>query len=168
MVRHVVRILGRALLEAKAIDFGPENSKLTDTVKDYIFSIALSKNKGNSQEMKTAITSIVPHAFGEHENCGIWCRYDEDPSSYKHKNLPGGKDLRGDGLKSFLTETPEQYARDDTVKKLVNLGSTQRNESLNNVVGSKNLNPIQTGGGGGTLCPSPLQGFSLLCQNRLW
>ena len=73
-MNHVVRILGRALLEAKAIDFGPENSKLTDTVKDYIcysFSIALSKNKSNSQAMKTVITSIVPHAFGEHQNCGI-------------------------------------------------------------------------------------------------
>ena len=70
-INHVVRILGRALLEAKAIDFRPENSKLTDNVKDYIchsFSIALSKNKGNSQGIKTAITSIVPHAFGGNPN----------------------------------------------------------------------------------------------------
>ena len=57
-----------------------------------------------------------------------------------------GKILRGDGLKSFLTETLQEYARDDIVKKLVNLGSTQPNESLNNVIGSKNLKVRYYGG----------------------
>ena len=42
--------------------------------------------------MQAAIRYIIPHAFGEHENCDItWCRLNENQISYKHKDLPRGK-----------------------------------------------------------------------------
>ena len=78
-------------------------------------------------------------AFGNHELCGDWCGYKKDPKSFSHKNLPGGKDLVRSGLQTFLTETLEGYACDDIAQKIAPLGSTQRNECLNGIIGSKNL-----------------------------
>ena len=46
---HVVRTLSKYLNECKSIDFGLDNDKLTDSVREYImhcFSIALAQNKG--------------------------------------------------------------------------------------------------------------------------
>ena len=89
--------------------------------------------------MQDAILSIVPHAFGDHGRCGPWCRFKENPKAYKHKYLPGGKDLTGNGVRAFLEETTAKFATSEYIKKLEQLGSTQRNESLNNVIGSKVL-----------------------------
>ena len=44
----------------------------------------------------------------------------------------------GNGLRAFLEETLKPYMTDEAVDKLSPLGSTQRNESLNGVIGSKN------------------------------
>ena len=64
--------------------------------------------------------------------------FKEDPKSYKHTDLPGGNDLVGNGLRAFLEETLKPYMTDKAVDKVSSLGSTQRNESLNGVIGSKN------------------------------
>ena len=128
--------------DSKGLDFGPGNDRLTDQVKDYVLycsSIALSQNKGNVLGLQHTIRSIVPHAFGNHELCGDWCGYKKDPKSFSHKTLPGGKDLVGSGLQTFLTETLERYACDDITQKIAPLGSTQRNECLNGIIASKNL-----------------------------
>ena len=93
---HVVRILGKMLYDAKKMGFGPDNDRINDAVIDYIrslFSVVLSKHKGDAKGMQDAILSIVPHAFGDHGRCGAWCRFKENPKAYKHKYLPGGKDL---------------------------------------------------------------------------
>ena len=106
-----------------------------------MFSIALSQNKGNVLGLQHIIRSIVPHAFGNCELCGDWCGYKKDPKSFSHKNLPGGKDLVGSGLQTFLTETLERYACDDITQKISPLAdATQRNECLNSITASKNLN----------------------------
>ena len=139
---HVERILGKMLYDAKKMDFGPNNDRINDAVIDYIrslFSIALSKHKGDAKGMQDAILSIVPHAFGDHGRCGAWCRFKENPKAYKHKYLPGGKDLTGNCVRAFLEETTAKFATSEYIKKLEQLGSTQRNESLNNVIGSKVL-----------------------------
>ena len=81
--------------------------------------------------LQHTIRSIAPHAFGNHELYGDWCGYKKDPKSFSHKNLPGGKDLVGSGLQTFLTETLERYACDGIAQKIAPLGSTQRNECLN-------------------------------------
>ena len=99
----------------------------------------MSQNKGNVLGLKHKIRSIVPHAFGNHELCGDWFGYKKDPKSFSQKNLPGGKDLVGSGLQTFLTQTLERYPCDDIAQKIEPLGSTQRNERLNGIIASKKL-----------------------------
>jgi hypothetical protein len=51
---------------------------------------------------------------------------------------PHGKDLHGAKLKQALSRLFEEYATDIVVKKLVPFANSQRNESFNNIVSSKN------------------------------
>ena len=134
--------MGKTLLQNKSLNFGAGNSRLNDNVIEYItfnFSTALNQNKGDQEGLQRTLKSIVPHAFGKHENCGERCEYSASPKTYKHKNLQDGKDLRGDGLKQFLEEVSEPFMTDHAVRKLAPLGFTQRNECLNHVTASKNL-----------------------------
>ena len=71
-----------------------KKDRLTDQVRENIvksFRIALMENKGDAEGMQLAITSIVPHALGQHDSCGKWCKFHEDPAAYRSKHLPGGK-----------------------------------------------------------------------------
>ncbi|XP_020621317.1 uncharacterized protein LOC110058995 [Orbicella faveolata] len=89
--------------------------------------------------MKTGMQNIVPHAFGDHHGCDeSWCGSKKDPEHYNHKDLPYGKDLHGDNLKSALTSLFGEYSTDTVIRKLVPAANSQCNESLNSVVGSKN------------------------------
>ena len=113
-INHVVRILGNLLYEAKTTNFGPKNDRLTDRVTGNIaksFRTALMENKGDAEGMQLAITSIVPHAFGEHDSCGKWCKFHEDPAAYRSKHLPEGNSLQGDGLRAFLTESIQAFVQ---------------------------------------------------------
>ena len=71
---HIVRALSNYLNECKSIDFGLDNDKLTDSVREYIM-ICFS-NKEDFIELQRAIRSIIPHAFGDHSGCGDWCRFE--------------------------------------------------------------------------------------------
>ena len=110
------------------------------------FRIALMENKGDAEGMQLSITCIAPHAFGEHDSYGNWCKFHEDPATYRSKHLPGGKSLQGDGLRAFLTESIKAFCTNEYLKKLVNLGSTQRNEILNHAIASKSLKVRYHGG----------------------
>ena len=104
---HVLRTLGKTLLQNKSLNFGAGNSRLKDNVIEYMtynFSTALNQNKGDPERLQRTLKSSVPHAFGKHENCGEWCEYNASPKTYKHRNLQDGKDLQGDGFKQFLEE----------------------------------------------------------------
>ena len=75
---HVLRTLGKTLLQNKSLNFDAGNSRLNDNLIQYItynFSTALNQNKGDPKGFQRTIKSIVPHAFGKHENCGEWCEY---------------------------------------------------------------------------------------------
>lgn len=103
------------------------------------FTYCIAQNKGNHTKMKTGMQNIVPHAFGDHHGCDeSWCGSKKDPENYNHKDLPYGKDLHGDNLKSALTSLFGEYSTDTVIRKLVPAANSQRNESLNSVVGSKN------------------------------
>lgn len=52
--------------------------------------------------------------------------------------LPYGKDLFGDSLKKALTDILDEYSTDIVVNKLAPCTNSQRNESLNSTIGSKN------------------------------
>ncbi|XP_021350881.1 uncharacterized protein LOC110448777 [Mizuhopecten yessoensis] len=78
---------------------------------------------------------IVPHIFGDHSLCSpSWCTYNKDPAKFRYKHLPNGKALSGDMLKEELQKLTQIYK--DRTDRLLNLGSTQANESFNNSVAS--------------------------------
>ncbi|XP_071160714.1 uncharacterized protein [Mytilus edulis] len=89
--------------------------------------------------MKTELATIVPHIFGHHEQCSpTWCTYVKDPTKFRFKHLPNGKAMSGDKLREELDKLAQSYI--ERADRLLNLGSTQSNESFNNsVVLSKSL-----------------------------
>ena len=75
---------------------------------------------------------VFQDAFGVHENCDItWCRSKEDPISYKHKDLPRGKDLFRAKVRSSLHNLFKEYCSDSVAEQLAPLTNSQRNEALN-------------------------------------
>ncbi len=59
----------------------------------------------------------------------VW--FQEGTLTYKHKDLPHHKDLKGEQLKSALTSLLDEYTTETVVKKLVPFANSQRNEELN-------------------------------------
>lgn len=59
----------------------------------------------------------------------------KQPEGYKPKNLPYGKYLQGNGILTDLQKVFEYFLKN--VDRLLNMGSTQANESFNNIVASK-------------------------------
>ena len=124
--KHGLRTLGKTLHQSKQFDFGAGNNRLNYTVIEYVlscFGAALTKSKGDAKSWQKSLEAMVPHAFGSHDLCGNWCGFKKDPKSYEHKNLPGGNDLVGNGLRAFLEETLKLYMTDEAVDKLSPLGS---------------------------------------------
>ena len=75
------------------------------------FSYALSQNKETPSGMKKDVGAKTPQAFGDHQHCDQRrCKYLEDPSTYKHKSLPFGKDLTGASLQTELDTMFEKVA----------------------------------------------------------
>ena len=98
------------------------------------FAYALNQNKGNPDGVRNAILNIVPHVYGEHGQCGDWCKFQKDPSA-KYKSLPRGLALEGDSLRQALNNVFGIYAQN--AEKLAPCGSTLANESFNNSIASK-------------------------------
>ena len=96
-------------------------------------------NVGDPESLKQGLKNIIPHAFGEHTCCNVsWCGFKQNPVAYKHTDLPNGKDLFGDSLKKALSDILDEYSTDIVVNKLTPCANSQRNESLNSTIGSKN------------------------------
>jgi hypothetical protein len=132
-MNHLKKILGNKLYELKK-----KHKVLSPAVIKYFqknFATAVRQNKGNELEISKRLRQIVPHAFGDHTQCGEWCGYIQNPQGYRHSHLPKGKDLSGVQLKADLTDVFEEKARQ--AKKYTHVGSTQANESLNMTVSSK-------------------------------
>lgn len=123
-------------------NFGNELYKLQKTHKGFstktvqyfqkCFSYACSQNTDEAK-LKQNLRAIVPHAFGEHAGCGEWCNFKQSPDTYKHKTLP--RDLEGDQLKKDLTEIFERQIIQ--ANKLVNMDSSNKNESINHMIATK-------------------------------
>ena len=91
-VNHVTCTMTKALYEGRRTNFAANSEKLTDKVIENIktcFTYALYQNRSLSSSIKP----IVPHCFGDHAQCGVWCRYSDDAEGYRHSTLPGQKDL---------------------------------------------------------------------------
>ena len=92
------------------------SSILSQKVTNYLvkcFSYGVAQNKGNPKAIQATINCFVPHAFGDHRNCdNKWCKFKQDPASYKHHDLPYRKDLFGDKLTSALENIFSAYCID--------------------------------------------------------
>ena len=96
-------------------------------------SYAISQNSDNAESLKTNLAAIVPHAFGEHDNCNAsWCGYMENPNTYKHSGFPGGCNLSDQLLRKDLERVFNRVA--DKSDKLAHYGSSQAKESLNCII----------------------------------
>ena len=130
---HIKRSLSRKLDELHK-----SHKQLTSMVKvDFLknFSYAVRQNNNGSEEdMKKALTAAVEHMFGKHELCKDWCKHGK-VDGYKHGGLPYGKDLTDETLKDALFKLLAPYI--DNPKKFLTSGSSQHNESLNNIAWSK-------------------------------
>ena len=138
---HIKRSLTTRLYNLSKSEKFTKCSPLSQKVIEYLvkcFSIAVNQGKEDPKSIQTSLKSIVPHAFGIHDGCSeVWCGYKQDPTQYKHANLPYGKDLHGDDLYTALEDLFGQYYNDEVVAKLAPVANSQRNESFNSVVGSK-------------------------------
>ena len=105
-----------------------------------MFLYGVAQNKGNAKAIQATINCIVPYAFDDHKNCdNKWCRSCEiQLHIYKHHDLPYGKDMSGDKLRSALENIFSDYCTDGVADKLTPMTNSQRNKPLNSVVGSKN------------------------------
>ena len=125
-------------------------SALSQKVINYLakcFGYCVAQNKGNPSQLKKSLAQIVPHAFGDHASCSSsWCRYHDNPTTYRHNDLPHGKDLHGEQLRNTLTQLFDEYSTDTVVSKLAPCENSQRNESLNSVIGTKNPKTRYYGG----------------------
>ena len=98
------------------------------------FSYAIAQNKGDSKGIQTAFRCIVPHAFGDHHVTvrllGVGSNLTQPPTSIK--TCPMEK------MQSALKNIFKDYCTDAVAEKLAPMTNSQRNETLNSVVGSKN------------------------------
>ena len=134
-INHACRTLSSRLYSAKKKVKG-----LTPTVIGYIqkcFTYCIKQNKGKPFALLESLSVIVPHAFGDHSKCKEWCNYSRDPENYRHTDLPGGKDLKGDDLKACIEDALQPFLTERAAEKMAPVGSSQRNECVNSIVGSK-------------------------------
>lgn len=138
------------LYKARAQLTAGNNTPLSDAVITYLekcFTFALYQNKDNENGLKEALQAIVPHAFGDHTKCSVeWCGYLKKPSDYKHVGLPEGRDLQGFALKKCLDDVIQKYTTPEMLRKIAPLSSSQRNEAVNSVIGTKSLKIRYYGG----------------------
>ena len=101
-----------------------------------MFGYAVKGNEGNPERVRSRLLCIVDHAFDDHSSCSEeWCEFFKDRENYKHKSLPYGKDLVGEDLRRSLKNVFERYAYH--AEKLAPSGSTQSNESFNQMIAAK-------------------------------
>ena len=98
------------------------------------FSYAISQNKNDPEKTRSALLSIEPHVFGQHENCGTWCKFKSDPNHY-YKHLPNKTHLTGIELRSKLKEIFLKQANNSA--QLCFNATSNPNESFNTMVASK-------------------------------
>ena len=120
-INHISRALGSRLYSAKAKVKG-----LTPLVIAYIkrcFSYCVNQNAVKPISLQEGQSTIVPHAFGEHETCKEWCRFKANPDNYTHSDLPGGKDLQGEDLRPCIEDALQPFLTEEATKKMAPVGS---------------------------------------------
>ncbi|XP_062600102.1 uncharacterized protein LOC134261717 [Saccostrea cucullata] len=131
---HVVRNLSNALYKVKETHGGLS----VKTIKYFkkCFAYTIQQNKNDVEGIRKNLYATVPHAFGDHSQCNSsWCGFLKDPSTYRHKSLPSGKDLVGEKLREALQDVFQKHA--EKAEKYIDLGSSNANENLNQMIAKK-------------------------------
>lgn len=131
-LNHTKKHLGNSLYALQK-----KHKCLTTEVIKYLqrcFSYAVHQSKGDAAGLKKALGCIVPHVFGQHENCGVWCQAlrEED---YIHKSLPRGEDLSREQLETDLSNIFSTLSRN--VETIASAATKMEVESMNTVYTSK-------------------------------
>ncbi|KAL7290174.1 hypothetical protein TKK_0015643 [Trichogramma kaykai] len=110
----------------------------------YKFSLAIKMNKGDELAIKKSLDQIVPHAFGDHSVCSDdrGCKIMGD--TYVYLFLPRRRCLTDLNLRADLTSIIARFSQN--AAKIAQCGSTQANESFNNLVALKNPKNKHYGG----------------------
>ncbi|XP_066596275.1 uncharacterized protein [Prorops nasuta] len=111
--------------------------KLSATLRDYfikVFALAVKQNKGSDIKAKIALENIIPHAFGEHNNCGPYCEKD-DKNIHIFKYFKDGKCLTDFNLRDKLDKIIKPFI--NCAPQIAQCASSQSNESFNNTICSK-------------------------------
>ncbi|CAG2189301.1 unnamed protein product [Mytilus edulis] len=62
-------------------------------------------NQGNSEGIENGVRCTIDHMYRQHTKCDVkWCGYLKDPTTYRHSNLPYGKNLSSLALKNDFIE----------------------------------------------------------------
>lgn len=99
-----------------------------------MFCLAVTTNKNNEEAVRMALENIIPHTFGEHENCGSFCKTDAD-GVHVYKYLKDGKCLKDLNSRIKLEQIIRPYI--ESARQIAPCGSSQVNESINNTICSK-------------------------------
>ena len=135
---HATRTLGSRLYSAQKNVKGLTVvviSLITYIIK--LFAYCISTNQGKPEEIKNGLKTLVCHAFGDHGHCDSkWCAALKDPTNYKFKDSPRGKQLSGENLRAAI-DAIKPFETEEWCKKLANWGSNQANECVNSIVATK-------------------------------
>ena len=97
---------------------------LTPKVIGYLqkyFAYVLTRHRDDKDGIRKGLINIINHAFGCHEECEeTCCGYRKNPNTYKHANLPYGRDFSGEELRADLQKLFRVYA--ENAKKLGHWG----------------------------------------------
>lgn len=132
-IMHTQKILSKSLYK-----FMPEFKVLTTQVIEYFVATLgtiVKKNKGQVAELETSLRNVPDHVFGNHNGCGTWCTGKENPELYRSKHITCNLGTVGSPLYDRLVYIFERLACH--ADRLAPCGSTQQNESVNNIVRSK-------------------------------
>ena len=136
------------------------SSVLSQNVIDYLvkcFTIAIHQGNGDPKDIQASLKSIVPHAYGIHDNCTeLGCGCKQDPTFL----------MVGKYMEKVLINFFAQCYCDPVVEKLAPAANSQRNEAFNSIVGPK-APKIRFYGGSESndfSCSSTNQCWSPICQ----
>ncbi|XP_058804476.1 uncharacterized protein LOC131671778 [Phymastichus coffea] len=110
--------------------------KLNPTLREYFsksFALAIKQNQGNADKVKKSLENIIPHGFGEHDNCGSFCNKKDESSTYTY--FKNGEPLSNNALREKLEKIIQPFINSSS--QIAPCASSQVNESFNNIVCSK-------------------------------
>lgn len=132
-MNHSAKGVKNALYEIKKNSSQDPQKKLNAEAINFLkkcFTYAVKQNLGDVEKLKRCLKNIPHHAFGIHENCGVWCKENENKENHTRTVRFKNKALFT-ALQNLFTKLSEN------AKKFIMAGSSQGNESLNNTNASK-------------------------------